>query len=129
MQSELHEDEVALLSESDSAGEIPAIELQRAENPNNTIPVEIWMNSEAQNDELPQTDHEVRSEAQDDESRPTTKRSRGQLLNILSRSSLFAIGLAILVVGGVASNYHPYYVDPGEYENCTTAQLNETMYM
>jgi hypothetical protein len=126
MLRELHEDEVALLSESDSAEGIPVSELEWAEDPNN-IEVETRMNSEAQNDEQAKTDHEVRTKTQDDESRPTTKRSRGQLLNVLSRSSLFAIGLAILVVGGVASNYRPYYVDPEEYENCTTAQLNETM--
>lgn len=45
------------------------------------------------------------------------------ILRVLSRSSLFVVGLAVLVVGGVFSNYHPY-VDPGEYENCTiTGQL------
>ena len=47
------------------------------------------------------------------------------ILKLLSRGSLYALGLAILVVGGVSSTFHPY-VDPGEYENCTiTGQSNE----
>lgn len=45
------------------------------------------------------------------------------ILRVLRRISLFAVGLAALVVGGVSSNFHPH-VDPGEYENCTvTGQL------
>ena len=47
-------------------------------------------------------------------------RSRTHILKLLSRGSLFAIGLAVLVVGGVSSNFQPY-VDPEEYENCTIA--------
>lgn len=138
MLSELHvyEDKVALLSDSDSAEEIPVSrvnELQQTSDPNNIIQIETETNSETQNDEQAKTDHEVRTDTQDGDidtppSIPTTKRSRGQVLRILSRGSLFVIGLAILVAGGVASNYHPYHINPGEYENCTTAQLNETMY-
>ena len=55
-----------------------------------------------------------------------SKRTRTCILKILNRGSLFAVGLAVLVAGGVASNFHPY-VDPGEYENCTdTEQMNDT---
>ena len=53
-------------------------------------------------------------------------RMRTHFLKLLNRSSLFAIGLAILIVGGVSSNFHPY-VNPVEYENCSiTEHLNES---
>ena len=122
MLNELHEDKVTLLS--DSAEEIPLNELQQTLDPNSIIEVETGTNSEAQNEELAKTDQGVRNGAESDntqQSRPTTWRSSGQMLRVLSRGSFFAIGLAILVAGGVASNYHPYYLDPGEYENCTAA--------
>ena len=45
-------------------------------------------------------------------------RTRTRVVKLLSRGSLFAIGLAVLVVGGVSSNFTPY-VDPWEYDNCT----------
>ena len=45
-------------------------------------------------------------------------RTRTRIVKLLSRGSLFAIGLAVLVVGGVSSNFTPY-VDPWEYDNCT----------
>ena len=133
----VHEDKVALLSDSDSAEEIPdstVNKLQWTSDPNNIIQVETETNSEAQNDEQTKTDHDTLNGDIDTPpyaSKPTctTERSRGQVLRILSRGSLFVIGLAILVAGGVASNYHPYHVSPGEYENCTTVQLNKTMYM
>ena len=50
------------------------------------------------------------------------------ILRVLRRSSLLAVGLAVLVVGGVSSNFHPH-VDPGEYENCTVTRqliMNDT---
>ena len=128
MLNALHEEEVTLLS--DSAEEIP---LQQTADPNNIIEVETGTNSEAQNEEQPKTDKEVRSgegSGNTQQSRPITLRSRGLVLRVLSRGSFFAIGLAILVAGGVASNYHPYFGDPGEYayENCTAAQLNHSVY-
>ena len=56
-----------------------------------------------------------------------SQRTRTHILKLLNRGSLFfAIGLVVLVAGGVSSNFHPY-VDPGEYENCTdTEQMNDT---
>ena len=45
-------------------------------------------------------------------------RIRTGIVKLLSRGSLFAIGLAVLVVGGVSSNFTPY-VEPWEYDNCT----------
>ena len=45
--------------------------------------------------------------------RPITR-----IIKLLSRGSLFAIGLAVLVVGGVSSSFTPN-VDPWEYDNCT----------
>ena len=45
-------------------------------------------------------------------------RTRTRIMKLLSRGSLFAIGLAVLVVGGVSSNFTPY-VEPWEYDNCT----------
>ena len=131
----VHEDKVALLSDSDSAEEIPVSrvnKLQRTSDPNNIIQVETETNSEAQNDEQTKIDRGAQDgdiDTPPSRSTCTTERSRGQVLRIFSRGSLFAIGLAILVAGGVASNYHPYHISPGEYENCTTAQLNETIYM
>ena len=100
---------------------------------------ETGINNETQNDEQTKTDHEVslRTDTQDGDmdtssSRPTcmtsTVRSRDQVVRILSKGSFFAIGLAILVAGGMASNYHPYYVNPNEYNSCTIPpKLNETM--
>lgn len=129
--NELHEDEVALLS--DSAEEIPLNELQQTSEPDSSIEVETGMNSEAQNEQQAEIEHESRTvhAAQDSDTlqpKSIVKRSRGQILiRALSRGTFFAIGLTILVAGGVASNYHPYYIDPAEYENCTTAQMNETM--
>ena len=127
MLTELHvrEDEVTLLS--DSVEEIP---LQQTSDPNSIIEVETGTNSEAQNEEQPKTEEEVRNGAESgntQQSRLITFRSRGQVLRVLSRGGFFVIGLAILVAGGVASNYHPYSVDPGEYENCTDAQLNDSV--
>ena len=53
-------------------------------------------------------------------------RMRTRLLKLLNRGSFFAIGLAILIIGGVSSNFHPY-VNPGKYENCSiTEHLNES---
>ena len=136
----VHEDKVALLSDSDSAEEIPVNrvnEQEQTSDPNKIFQHETGINDEIQNDEQTKTDLEVslRTDTQDGDadtssSRPTcmTVRSRGQVLRILSRGSFFAIGLAILMAGGVASNYHPYYVNPNEYNNCTIPpKLNETM--
>ena len=50
-----------------------------------------------------------------------TKRPRSRTLIVLSRCSLFAIGLAVLVLGGVSSNFTPY-VEPWEYDNCTVTE-------
>ena len=44
--------------------------------------------------------------------------TRTRTFIVLSRCSLFAIGLAVLVLGGVSSNFTPY-VEPWEYDNCT----------
>ena len=57
---------------------------------------------------------------------------RSRVLLILSRSSLFVIGISILVAGGISSKFHPH-VDPMEYENCTITTLggvkiNDTRY-
>lgn len=51
-----------------------------------------------------------------------------RVVKVLSQGSFFALGLVVLVAGGVASMYHPY-VDPDEYENCTasTEQLNDSI--
>ena len=47
--------------------------------------------------------------------------TRTRILIVLSRCSLFAIGLAVLVLGGVSSNFTPY-VEPWEYDNCTVTE-------
>ena len=47
-------------------------------------------------------------------------RTRTRILKLLSRGSLFTIGLAVLVVGGVSSNFIPY-TESWEYDNCTIA--------
>jgi hypothetical protein len=52
------------------------------------------------------------------EQRTTIPRTRTRIVKLLSRGSFFAIGLAVLVVGGVSSNFTPY-VEPWEYDNCT----------
>ena len=131
-----------MLSDSDNAEEIPVNrvnEQQRTTDPNKIFQLETGINDETQNDKQTKTDHELnlRTDTRDGDmdtssSRPTcmtsTVRSRDQVLRILSRGSFFAIGLAILVAGGVASNYHPYHVNPNEYNNCTIPpKLNETM--
>lgn len=76
---------------------------------------------------------EVKSVTNDDlhegkeiSSLPQQTQKPRRLLKLLNRCSLFAVGMAILVVGGVSSNFHPY-IDPGEYENCSiTEHLNES---
>ena len=45
-------------------------------------------------------------------------RTTTRIRKLLNRGSLFAIGLATLVVGGVSSNFTPY-VEPWEYDNCS----------
>ena len=51
--------------------------------------------------------------------------TRTRILIVLSRCSLFAIGLAVLVLGGVSSIFTPYYVEPWEYDNCTVTWYME----
>ena len=123
--NEQHEDEVTLLS--DSAKEIPLNELQEIKADMDSImEVETRMNSNLAQSEEQEKTEEVRNGAETGDTQLSRSlRSKSQLLRVLGRGSFFAIGLAILMVGGVASNYQPYYVDPGEYENCSTAQLNE----
>ena len=48
-------------------------------------------------------------------------RTRTRIVKLLSRGSLFAIGLAVLVTGGVSSNFTPY-IEPWEYDNCTITE-------
>ena len=88
------------------------------------------MNEEAKF--MPLTNDEVRDQKEGDKSVPQLKkrsRTHDRVLKVLNRGSIFVIGLAILVAGGVSSNFHPY-VDPVEYENCTvtdeSSHLNET---
>ena len=50
--------------------------------------------------------------------------ARSRILLVLSRSSLFVIGITILVAGGISSKFHPH-VDPMEYDNCTMTTLGE----
>ncbi len=42
-----------------------------------------------------------------------------KIKRLLIHGSFYAIGLCILIVGGVSSRFHPY-VDPEEYSNCTS---------
>lgn len=128
MLSEQEKDKVALLS--DSAEMIPLNELLEITDTDSIVEVETRINSEsdlAQSEEQTKTE-EMRNRAETgDIQQSKSSVSRSQVLRVLSRGSFFVIGLAILTVGGVASNYQPYYVDPAEYENCSAAQLNETV--
>ena len=127
MLNEQHEEEVILLS--DSADQENLLnELQHTSGTDrslSSLEVETDMNSEAQKDEqaITDPDNEVKCRAKSvDTRRSRHLRTRTHnILRILNRSSFFAIGLAILVAGGVASSYQPY-VDLSEYENCTINQ-------
>ena len=43
---------------------------------------------------------------------------RSRIKNLIFKGSFFVVGLAILVAGGVSSQFHPY-VDTLAYSNCT----------
>ena len=126
MLNEQHEEEVTLLSDS-ADQEILLNELKQTSGTDrnlSSLEVETDMNSEAQKDEqaITDPDNEVKCRAKSvDTRRSRHLRTRTHILRILNRSSFFAIGLAILVAGGVASSYQPY-VDLDEYENCTINQ-------
>lgn len=59
-----------------------------------------------------------RAESNKTRTKSLTMKLRNRVLLVLSRSSLFVIGIAILVAGGVLSEFHPY-VDNMDYENCS----------
>ena len=42
---------------------------------------------------------------------------------ILCRSSFLIIGIAVLIAGGISSNFTPH-VDPDMYSNCSTSHMN-----
>ena len=42
---------------------------------------------------------------------------------ILCRSSFLIIGIAVLIAGGISSNFTPH-VDPDMYSNCSTSHIN-----
>ena len=49
----------------------------------------------------------------------TEKKLAYKIKKLLIHGSFYAIGICILISGGVSSRFHPH-VDPEEYSNCTS---------
>ena len=73
--------------------------------------------------------HKLREEKDvSQETKYSRKSVKHRIFLVLSRGSFFTVGLTILLLGVVASQFHPH-VDHREYENCSlTTQLNDSTY-
>ena len=74
--------------------------------------------------------HKLREEKDNvsQEKKYSRKTVKHRIFLVLSRGSFFTVGLTVLLLGVVASQFHPH-VDHREYENCSlTMQLNDSRY-
>ena len=58
----------------------------------------------------------------------TSRKLSYRVKKLLIHGSFFAIGISLVIAGGVSSRFHPH-VDPEEYSNCTYMSMSNASIM